>query len=78
MAFDESRIKDKIYHGCSTRYASSERKLIDFEKRERCLLPTSEPFWKQSSDTYRMQTWNSTKKRQLIVRLLKYIKNLQD
>ena len=78
MALYKSRITDKIYHGCATRYANAKRKLIDFEKCERCLIPTSNPFWKEPSDTYRMQTRNSTKRRQLIVGPFKYIKNLQD
>ena len=75
MALCESRITDKIHPGCATRYANGERKLIDFE---RYLIPTLNPFWKQPSGTYRMQTKNSTKKRQLIVGPFKYIKNLQD
>ena len=75
MALYESRITDKIYHGCATRYPNGERKLIDLE---RYLIPTLNPFWKQPSGTYRMQTKNSTKKRQLIVGPFKYIKNLQD
>ena len=61
-----NKITNKIYHGCQTRYANGERKLIDFEKCEKYLMPTSEPFWKEPTDC-RMQTRNSTKKRQLIV-----------
>ena len=54
---------DKIYHGCATRHANGERKLIDFEKCAMCLVPTSDPFWKEPTDIYRMQARNSTKKR---------------
>ena len=75
MALYQSRITDKIYHGCAIRYANGEKKLIDFE---RYLLPALNSFWKQPLGTYQMQTKNSTKKRQLIVGPLKYIKNLQD
>ena len=31
-----NKITDKIYHGSQTRYANGERKLIDFEKCEKC------------------------------------------
>ena len=48
MALYESQITDKIYHECATRYSNGERKLIDFEKCERCLIPTSKPFWKET------------------------------
>ena len=37
-------ITDKIYHGCATGYLNGERKLIDFEKCEKCLVPALEPF----------------------------------
>ena len=40
MSF-EGQITDKIYHGSATRYANGERKLINFEKCERCLLPNA-------------------------------------
>ena len=46
MSF-EGQIMNKIYHGCTTHYANGKRKLIDFVKCERSLLPTSESFWKQ-------------------------------
>ena len=46
MALYESRVTDKIYHGCTTRFANGERKLIDFEKCERCLILTSNCFLK--------------------------------
>ena len=73
IALFETRITNKIYDGCATRYANGKRKLIDFEKCGRYLLPTSEPFWEQLSDTHRMQTRNSTKKRPLIVGLFNYV-----
>ena len=78
MALNESQITDKIDHDCVTRYSNGEQKLIDFNKCERYLILTLNPFWKQPSDTYQMQTKNSTKKRQLIPGPFKYIKNLQD
>ena len=68
-----NRITDKIYHGCSTRYANGERKLVDFEICEKCLMPTSKLFWKEPTDIYRMHTRRSTKKRQLIHRPIKYV-----
>ena len=76
MALFNSRITNEIYHGCTTRYANGKRKLIDFCKCERCLIPTSNPFWKQPSDSYLMQTTNSTKKRQLIIGWFEYIKKI--
>ena len=51
MALYESRVTDKIYHGSTTPYANRERKLIDFEKYGRCLIPTAKPFWKQPLET---------------------------
>ena len=67
MSF-KGQIADKIYHGCTTRYANGKRKLIYFKKWKRCLLPTSKPFSRQSDTSgCCMQTRNSTKKRQLIV-----------
>ena len=59
-----NKITDKIYHGCETRYANDERKLIDFEKCEKCQVSTSEPFWKKPTECC-METRNLTKKRQL-------------
>ena len=59
---------DKIYHSYATRYANGKRKLIDFEKCKKCLLPMSEPFWKHpdtKGDCVQMR--NSTEKRILIV-----------
>ena len=56
-------ITDKIYHGCVTRYTNDERKPIDFEKCDMCLVPTPDPFWKEPTNIYRMKTRNSTKKR---------------
>ena len=71
-------ITDKIYHGCATRYSNGERKLIDFEKGERCIYATSNPFWKEPNTCYRMKRRKSTKNRQLIKGPYKYVyKNLQ-
>ena len=61
-----NKITDKIYHGCETRYANDERKLIDFEKCEKCQVSTSEPFWKKPTECC-METRNLTKERQLPV-----------
>ena len=73
MSF-EGQIKDKIYHDCATRYANAKRKLINFKKCERYLLPISEPFWKQpDTEGCCVQIKNSAKKRILIVGLLKTI-----
>ena len=77
MALYKSRVTDKIYYGCATCYANGERKMIASEKYERCLIPTANPFWNQPLETNRMQTRNSTKKRQLIIGLFKYVQNLQ-
>ena len=44
----DGTITDKIYHGYSTRYTSGERKLIDFEKGERCICAKSYPFWRKT------------------------------
>ena len=67
MSF-EGQIKDKIYHGCATRYANAKRKLINFKKCERYLLPISEPFWKQpDTEGCCVQMKNLAKKRILIV-----------
>ena len=62
-----NKITNKIYHSCATHYANGERKLIDFEKCNMCLVPMSDPFWKKPTDIYCMQTRNSTKKRELLV-----------
>ena len=62
-----NKITNKIYHSCATHYANGERKLIDFEKCNMCLVPMSDPFWKEPTDIYCMQTRNSTKKRELLV-----------
>ena len=40
----DGKVTDKIYHGCATRYANGKKKLIDFEKGERCISATSYPF----------------------------------
>ena len=73
-----NKITDKIYHSCATRYANGERKLIDFEKYDMYLVPTSDPFWKEPTSFYRMQPRNSTKKRELLVGPFKVNKiNLQ-
>ena len=61
-----NKITDKIYHGCQTRYANDERKLINFEKCKKCQVSTSESFWKKPTECC-METRNLTKKRQLPV-----------
>ena len=60
----EGQITDKIYYGCATqRYSNGERKLTDFENGERCLIPTSSPFWSKEIPTdSRLQTRSATKK----------------
>ena len=55
-------ITGKISHGCATRHSNGERKLIDFEIGERCLIPSAKPFWSIPTGCY-MQTRSSTKKR---------------
>ena len=62
-----NKVTDEIYHGYATRYANGKRKPIDFEKCDMCLVPTSDPFWREPTDIYYIQTRNSTKKRQLLV-----------
>ena len=75
----EGKLTDRIYHGCYTRYANGERRLIDFEKGERCICATKNPFWKWPlDDKLKMQTRRETKNRQLIKGPVKYVhKNLQ-
>ena len=63
-------VTDKIYHGCTTGQANSEKKLIDFKKGESCLLPTKDPFWAEPRNL-KMQTRNSEKK-QMVVPLNTY------
>ena len=71
----KGQITDKIYHGCSTRYSNGKRKLIDFEKGEKCLIPTSFPFWSKEIPTdWCLQMRSSTKKRQLVKGLFKVAK----
>ena len=63
----EGQTTKKTYHGCATRYSSDEKKLIDFEKGKKCLIPTSNPFWSKEIPTdCLLQTRSSTKKRRLI------------
>ena len=69
----DGKVTDKIYEGCATRYSNGERKLIDFEKGERCICATSYPFWRESNTCYRMQTRESTKNRQLIKGPVRYV-----
>ena len=72
---NESSITDKICHGCATRYKNGERKLIHFEKGEKCLMPTSCPFWSKDIPQDRtMETRSSTKKRRLIKGPFKIVK----
>ena len=60
----EEQITDKIYYGCAAWYSNGERELIDFEKGEKCLIPTSNPFWlKEIPTDCRLQMRSSTKKR---------------
>ena len=59
----EGSITDKIYHGCATRYKNGKRNLINFEKDEKCLIPTSCLFWSEDIQVdCTMQTRSSTKK----------------
>ena len=71
----ERQITDRIYQVCATRCSNGERILIDFEKGERCLILTSQPFWSKEIPTdCCLQTRNSTKKRQLIRGMFKVVK----
>ena len=69
----DEKVTDKIYHGCATRYANGKKKLIDFEKGERCICATSYPFWRKPNTLYRMQKRKSTKNRQLIKGPIRYV-----
>ena len=40
----EGKLTDRIYHGCYTRYANGEGKLIDLKKDERYICVTKNPF----------------------------------
>ena len=74
----DETITDKIYHGSATRYSNGERKLIDFEKGERCICATANAFWKEPNLFYHMHTRKLTKNRQLIKEPYRYVyKNLQ-
>ena len=57
-------VTDKMYHGCVIGYVNGERKLIDFEKGESCLLSTNDPSWADSRNL-KMQTRNSENNRRL-------------
>ena len=61
----EGSITNKIYHGCAIGCANEEKKLIDFGKGDRCLLPTNDPLWMEPRNL-EMQTRNSEKKRPLL------------
>ena len=39
---------EKIFHGCFTKNKDGTNRLI--KKRERCLVPTSNPFWNNQED----------------------------
>ena len=74
----DGTIADKIYCGCATCYSNGERKLINSKKGERCICATANASWKEANTCYRMQTRESTKNRQLIKGLYRYVyKNLQ-
>ena len=71
----EGQITEKIYQGCATRYSDGKRKLIDFEKGERCSIPMSKAFWSENISTdCRFQTGSSTKKKQFIRGPFKVVK----
>ena len=48
--FQEIMFEQEIYHSCATGNKDETRILIDFENGEKCLLPTSYPFWKNPED----------------------------
>lgn len=64
------KITDKMYHGCAAHYA---KKLIDFEKGERCICATSYPFWREPDSFYPIQERESTENRQLIKGPIEYV-----
>ena len=68
---------NRIYHSCYTRYPNGAIQ-IDFEKGERSICATKNPFWKWPlDDKLKMQTMRQTKNRQLINGPVKYVyKNL--
>ena len=56
--------EQKIYHGSDTVNEDGTRFLIDFKKGEICVLPTSEPSWKNPSQiTNRVKTRMITNKK---------------
>ena len=72
---NEGSITDKIYQGCATRYKNGKRKLIDFEKDKKFLMPSSYPFWGEDIRLdCTMQTRSSIKKRRLIKGPFKIVK----
>ena len=48
----DGAVIDKIYHGCPACYSHGKRRLIDFEKGERCICATSNTFWKEPNTCY--------------------------
>lgn len=39
-------VEDKIFHGCFYHNWNGTRKHIDFERGEKCLKSTNNPYWK--------------------------------
>ena len=61
---NEGKITNKIYHGCAL--LKQRKMLIDFKNGKKCLILTSQPFWKEPANYCHMQRRSSTKKRQFI------------
>ena len=68
---------NRIYHGCFTKNADGTNKII--LAGERCLCPTSKPFWKYPEDIENVgvKTCSQTKREQQCVRKKAYNKYLR-
>ena len=55
------------YHDCFTVYKDGTQLLINYELDERCILPTSDPFWKRVEDVnFKIQTIGQEAKKKLL------------
>ena len=56
---------DEIYHGCAKRYKDGSHVLI--KKDEKCLIPTTDCFWKDPHDLINcLKTHSQTEKQKII------------
>ena len=64
-------VKSKPYHGCRRLNKSDTRKLIDWRRGERCLIPTNTRCWRPTKENYLLKKSYQARQRKRVSKEIK-------